>query len=385
MVKQWSKVKIKDIASIFGRIGFRGYTKSDIVKEGFGAISLSPSNIVNGNLNYDNCTYISWDKYEESPEIKIEKNDVLLVKTGSTYGKTAIVLDVVNPMTVNPQIVIFKNIKISNLLFSYILKHRNFQNQINEIVVGGAIPTLSQKQIENFEIFIPIDNAEQKQIAKALSNVDELISNQEKLIEKKKAIKQGVMQELLTGKKRLDGFCDKWHCVKLGNVSSICTGDKNNEQSVEFGKYPFFVRSQKVERINTYSFNGEAILIPGEGNIGNIFHYINGKFDWHQRVYKISDFSEIVYGKYVFYNMKLMFGDYALKNTVKATVDSLRLSTFEEYEMFIPTNINEQKAIANVLTDIDKEIFEQEQKLEKYKQLKQAMMEQLLTGKIRLV
>ena len=166
---------------------------------------------------------------------------------------------------------------------------------------------------------------EQKRIAEALSDVDSIISSLEKLIAKKKAVKQGAMQELLTGQKRLPGFTGEWESIHLGNVSKIKTGDKNNEQKAEDGKYPFFVRSQQVERINTYSYDGEAILVPGEGNIGQIFHYINGKFDWHQRVYKISDFPEYICGKYVYYQMKFRFGEHALKNTVKATVDSLRL------------------------------------------------------------
>ena len=91
------------------------------------------------------------------------------------------------------------------------------------------------------------------------------------------------MQKLLTPKK-------DWEVKNLGEIAEIYTGKKNNQDKVENGRYPFFVRSQIVESINTYSFDGEAILVPGEGNIGKIFHYINGNFDFHQRVYKISDF-----------------------------------------------------------------------------------------------
>ena len=116
-----------------------------------------------------------------------------------------------------------------------------------------------------------------------------------------------------------------------------------------------------------------------------IFHYINGKFDWHQRVYKISDFPNFVCGKYVYYQMRFTFGEHALKNTVKATVDSLRLPTFESFKVLIPPSVEEQVCIATVLSDMGNEIETLEQKLAKTRQIKQGMMQQLLTGKIRLV
>ncbi len=93
---------------------------------------------------------------------------------------------------------------------------------------------------------------------------------------------------------------EDWEVKKLGEIAlNIGTGIKNNEDKIENGKYPFFVRSDKVERINTYSYDCRAIIVPGEGNIGEIFHYIKGKFDAHQRVYVIRNF-EKVYVKYVF-------------------------------------------------------------------------------------
>ncbi len=225
---------------------------------------------------------------------------------------------------------------------------------------------------------------EQKAIAKVLSDVDELIASIEKLIDKKQKIKQGTMQLLLTGKKRLPGFTGEWEVKKLGEIADTKTGNKNNEDKVVDGEYPFFVRSQKVERIDTYSYEGEAILVPGEGGIGNIHHYINNRFDYHQRVYKISDFSYDICGKFVYYCMMQNFSNHAMKNSVKATVDSLRLPTFEKFEISCPS-LPEQKAIAQILSDMDSEIETLEKKLDKYKRIKEGMMEKLLTGKVRLI
>ena len=227
--------------------------------------------------------------------------------------------------------------------------------------------------------------SEQRRIAEVLSDTDAYISSLKKLITKKEAIKQGIMQELLTGKKRLPGFSGEWVEKRLGDVVlDINTGARNNEDKVKNGKYPFFVRSQTVEYIDKYRYDCEAILIPGEGNIEEIFHYINGRFDCHQRVYKISNFID-VNGKFIYYYLRLFFGQYAIMHTVRATVDSLRLPTFINFHMFIPYNIAEQTAIANILSDMDQEIEALKKKLKKVESIKQGIMQKLLTGEIRLL
>ncbi len=258
-----------------------------------------------------------------------------------------------------------------------------FYDRINQMTAKSSVDSVRKEMIEDMCILrAPI--AEQRAIAEALSDVDGLIAALDKKIAKKRLIKQGAMQQLLTGKKRLPGFSDEWVEKKLGKISHIKTGSRNGDQAVENGKYPFFVRSQKVYAIDTYSFDGEAILVPGEGGIGNIFHYINGKFDFHQRVYKISDFANEVCGKFIYFYMSRYFGEYALSLTVKATVDSLRLPTFEEFVIHMPSNVKEQEAIATILSDIDKEIADLETQRDKYRLLKSGMMQKLLTGQIRL-
>jgi type I restriction enzyme S subunit len=192
------------------------------------------------------------------------------------------------------------------------------------------------------------------------------------------------MQELLTGKRRLPGFEREWEVKRLGDVAHIKTGSKNNENKAEDGEYPFFVRSDNIERIGSYSYDCEAILVPGEGRIGDIFHYIKGRFDVHQRVYAITQFSQDVSGKFVHCYMAKNFGPWAMQNTVKATVDSLRLPTFQNFEMRMPPTKEEQDAIAEVLSEIDSELAALKANKDKSHMLKQGMMQQLLTGKIRL-
>jgi type I restriction enzyme S subunit len=197
----WEVKKLGEVCTIYGRIGFRGYTVKDIVKEYEGAISLSPSNIVDNELDFNKCTFISWAKYEESPEIKLCVGDIVLVKTAS-IGKTALVKTLPTKATLNPQIVVLKNIIINNVFLSYLIKSKSIQDQIKEKVVGGVIPTLSQEQIANFLIHIP-SPIEQTNIATILGEMDAEIEALEKKLHKYRMIKQGMMQVLLTGKIRL--------------------------------------------------------------------------------------------------------------------------------------------------------------------------------------
>ena len=169
---EYKKYKLGDICKIFGRIGFRGYTTEDLVSSpANGAISLSPSNIVDGVMDLSKCTYISWEKYEESPEIKIAPNDIVIVKTGNSYGRTAIIRNVEHPMTLNPQFVVLKNIRINPVYLAYFLKTNEFQKQVYGIVGGSAIPTFSQENLASLIVRVPNENI-QNTIADILDSLD---------------------------------------------------------------------------------------------------------------------------------------------------------------------------------------------------------------------
>ena len=250
---------------------------------------------------------------------------------------------------------------------------------------GTHMPRADWSALTQFEILVPGDLAEQTAIATALSDVDGLLGGLDQLIAKKRNLKQAAMQQLLTGQTRLPGFHGEWEVKRLGEIAHIKTGRRNNEDKVADGQYPFFVRSEFVERINSYSHDCEAILVPGEGRIGDIFHYINGRFDVHQRVYAITKFVPGISGRFIHFYLAKNFGAWAMQNTVKATVDSLRLPTFQVFEMHLPPTETEQTAIASVLTEMDAELAGLEQRREKTRALKQAMMQELLTGRTRLV
>ena len=168
-------MKMSEICDIRGRIGFRGYTRKDIVEVNNGAISLSPSNIVNGCISFENSTYISWSKYEESPEIKAEVSDIVFTKTASV-GKTALIRYLPQKTTINPQLVLLKNIKCNPAYLSYLLKTSEFQTAIKMKMGIGSVPNISQKAIGGICVPIP-PLAEQERIASILDRFERLTTD----------------------------------------------------------------------------------------------------------------------------------------------------------------------------------------------------------------
>ena len=174
----WTWALVNDVCRVFGRIGFRGYTKSDLreSKEG-AAISLSPSNMINGILDFSSCTYISEEKYEESPEIQIKNGDILIVKTGSSYGKTSIVKNLPWKSTINPQIAVVKEVKIDAEFLKYYFQSSYAQSCFKSFVLGTSIPTFSQLNLISMIIPLP-PLAEQKRI---VAKIEQLFAEIDKL------------------------------------------------------------------------------------------------------------------------------------------------------------------------------------------------------------
>jgi len=168
-----------------------------------------------------------------------------------------------------------------------------------------------------------------------------------------------------------------WKEIKVGEYAHITTGKKNTQDRMTDGKYPFFVRSQNVERINSYSYDGEAVLTAGDGvGTGKVFHYINGKFDCHQRVYQITDFRSDLNGKFFYLLFSQLFYDRIMSMTAKSSVDSVRMEMISEMELVIPSSIREQELIAESLSDADAAIEALDALIAKKRDVRQAAMQQ---------
>jgi type I restriction enzyme S subunit len=175
---------------------------------------------------------------------------------------------------------------------------------------------------------------------------------------------------------------DDWETDKIKTLTTITTGSKNTQDKIDNGEYSFFVRSQIVERINSFSFDGEAVLTAGDGvGTGKVFHYINGKFDFHQRVYKISNFNDKLNGYFFFLYFSNNFYNRIMQMTAKSSVDSVRMEMIADMQIPLPPTKAEQTAIANALSDADALIQSLEKLIAKKNLIKQGAMQELLKPK----
>lgn len=136
--------------------------------------------------------------------------------------------------------------------------------------------------------------------------------------------------------------------MKIKDIAEIGTGSGNRQDAVENGEYPFYVRSKEIFRNSTYEFDEEAIIIPGEGGIGDIFHYVKGKYALHQRAYRIHFMTEDICTKYAYYYFTAFFKDFIMKKAVNATVTSIRKPMIEDFPIPLPP-LSEQERIVGIL------------------------------------
>lgn len=283
---EWKEVRLGNVCEIYGRIGFRGYTTNDLVdtpKEG--AISLSPKNIINGELNLEQCTYIKWDKYYESPEIMINPNEIVITKTGSSVGRTTFVRRVVHPMTLNPQLVVLKNISENAEFLSYYIKSALFQSVLKSIVVGSAIPTLSQKNLANIMINVPKEVEDQRRIASILSSLDRKIELNNKINADLEEMAQAIFKNWFVdfepfkdGKfvdSELGMIPEGWKVGCLGDLITIKYG--KDHKKLDDGTFPVYGSGGFMRFVNSWLYNGESVLIPRKGTLDNIM-YVCEKF-----------------------------------------------------------------------------------------------------------
>ena len=367
---EWEVMHLGDIANVIGG----------------GTPSTFNDDYWNGDINWFTPTEIGLKKYSYESLRKITKKGLenssarilpigtILLTSRAGIGDVSILM---NEACTNQgfQSLVAKG-ELNNEFLYYVVS--TLKKVLLQNASGSTFLEISPKKVKSILVALPSTLKEQTAIATALSDTDTLIEILEKLIEKKRNIKQGAMQELLTPK-------DTWFCEPIKRISLISTGAKNTQDKIDNGEFPFFVRSQIIEKINSYSYDGEAVLVAGDGvGTGKVMHYFNGKFDFHQRVYKISDFQSIISGYFFFLYFKNNFLGRIMQMTAKSSVDSIRMEMISDMKIYFPS-ISEQSQITAILSDMDKEIEALEQNLNKYKMIKQGMMQVLLTGKIRLL
>jgi len=198
----WEQRKLGDSCKLNGRIGFRGYTEKDIIsKEAGGVLTFSPTNIVDNKLTIE-CknTYITREKYDESPEIKISNGDILFVKTGSTLGKSALVTGLKEDASINPQIVVMRVEKDTENFMSNVLITDRVMKQVAAVKIGGAVPTMTETELKNFTYFAPAEKEEKKKIGDYFRNLDHLITLHQQKCNALKEFKKYMLQNMFPQK-----------------------------------------------------------------------------------------------------------------------------------------------------------------------------------------
>ncbi len=352
-----------------------------------------------GYLNLSNIMYVPENVQPMISKYIISKNDIYISVAGTLglVGKIPEELDGAN-LTENANRI--TEIQCNRDYLMYYMMSPLIQNVIEAERTIGAQPKLALQRIRDFYIVLPRDKREQTAIAAALSDADSLISALTKKIEKKKAIKQGFMQQLLTGKKRLPGFGDVWDVVQLKRIISEFIVPMRDKPTALTGPIPWCriedfdgkylkkslsnqgVDLNTVSKMNLKIFPVNTLLVSCSANLGRCA-IVKQKLVTNQTFIGLVP-SDRIDVEFLYYKMSRE--DKNLNNMATGTTISyLSREQFENYEILIPSSKAEQTAIANILSDCDSEIAALEEKRDKYKEIKQGMMQQLLTGKIRLI
>ncbi|RHN88498.1 restriction endonuclease subunit S [Prevotella sp. AM23-5] len=400
--EDWEVKNVSESCLIKARIGWQGLKKSEYMSSG-DYLLITGTDFDNGQVNWKSCAYVSKARYEQDSNIKIRPQDILISKDG-TIGKVAYLGMIPKAGTLNSGIFVIRanDRKIDQVFLSKIFMSFYFEEFLNRLVAGSTINHLYQKDFVKFCFPLP-NSEEQTAIAAALSDVDSLISALTKKIEKKKAIKQGLMQQLLTGKKRLSGFNDKWKSMLLGDIAEVKDGTHQTPQYVKSGGKPFYsvenvtaddfknVKHISLEEhkalTSNYRIEKGDVLMTRIGSIGCCKYVdwdVDASFYVSLALLKINEKYDSKFISYLS-NIKSFKEEVMLNSLVFAIPQKINLGNISLIKVYIPTSKAEQTAIANILSDCDSEIAALEEKRDKYKEIKQGMMQQLLTGKIRLI
>ena len=334
---------------------------------------------------------------------QLADGDVVLARTGASVGKSYLYKE-------DDGVLVYAGFlikvspdkkKLEPRFLSQYLKTQRYWSWVTVNSMRSGQPGINGN--EYGDLLIPLPKIqEQTAIANALSDVDALISELEKLIAKKQAIKTATMQQLLTGRTRLpqfalreDGTPKGTKSSELGEIpedwevdllSSVCASFKTGKLDANAmkpdGEYRFYTCAREYSYIDRYAFECEALLVSGNGaNVGYV-HYFKGKFNAYQRTYVLSDFlADVIYLK--------IYLERKLAERIRVEVNAgntpyITMDTLTDMPIVLPSKA-EQTAIATILSDMDAEIQALEQRLGKTRQIKQGMMQELLTGKTRLI
>ena len=393
----WEQHKVGDTCKINGRIGFRGYTEKDIIsKEAGGVLTFSPTNIVDNKLTMD-CknTYITREKYDESPEIMIKNGDILFVKTGSTLGKSALVTGLDEDASINPQIVVMRVEEGTEAFFSNVLITQDVLKQVTAVRIGGAVPTMTETELKNFVYYEPTSKAEKNKIGEYFSNLDNLITLHQRKHKKLLSVKKSMLEKMFpqNGAKvpeiRFEGFTDDWEQRKFSEL--YARSSEKNDGSIGMDKnitvatmqFKNDVKVSTTEYLKTY-YTFKLGDIAFEGHQSKEFRYGrfvendigNGIVSHIFAVFRPIQEYDLYFWKYAINNETLMQRILARSTKASTMMHDLVTNDFLN-ETFLVPSVKEQKQIGAFLNKLDNLITLHQRELDKLVNIKKSMLEKM--------
>lgn len=403
----WQVVKIEDIAEVkTGPFGSALHAEDYVLS---GTPIITVEHLGEYMITRQNLPLVSAEDKQRLIAYILAEGDIVFSRVGSV-DRNAYVTKNENGWLFSGRLLRIRSTTdtLNSMFLGYYFKSESVKAEIRNIAVGQTMASLNTKLLNSFEINLP-PLPEQCAIASALSGTDQYIVTLEKLIAKKRAIKQGAMQELLTGKRRLPGFEGEWGALNLAANSTLkarigwqglttaeylnegyaylITGTDFSNGKIVWNGCHYVDKSRFDQDTNIQVGNGD-ILITKDGTIGKVA-IVNGmtkKTTLNSGVFVVRPKKEVYNRTYMYYILSSqIFDEFLAKLAAGSTINHLYQKDFVNFEFKAPVNIPEQAVIGTILSDMDAEIVKLAEKLNKVQHIKQGMMSELLTGRIRLV
>ena len=374
----WEERKLGDVGDTF--TGLTGKTKED-----FGHGSAKFVTYVNVFQN-PIATLDQLDAVEiDEKQNQVQKGDVFF----TTSSETPEEVGMSSVWTYDT-----KNVYLNSFTFGYrprvsfdlnymasMLRSPSIRKKITFLAQGISRYNISKTKM--LEIEIPAPNlSEQKKIGSFFKLLDDTIALHQRKLDLLKEQKKGYLQKMFpkNGAKvpelRFAGFADDWELRKSKELCTISTGKGNTQDKVDDGAYPFYVRSATIEKSDEYLYDQEAILTVGDGvGTGKVYHYVNGKYNLHQRVYRMYDFKDVS-AKYFYYYFSKNFYKRVMSMTAKTSVDSVRMEMIADMNIVFPS-VKEQENIVELFSNLDNTIALHQRKLDLLKEQKKGFLQKM--------
>ena len=374
----WEERKLSDVANHRGGTAIEKYFDKDGEYKviSIGSYGLN-SQYVDQNIRAIS-NEITDGRVVNSGELTMVLNDK--TANGTIIGRTLLV-EKDNEYVINQRTEIISPKENFDSNFAYTILNGPFREKVKRIVQGGTQIYVNYPAVSNLNLELP-KIEEQQKIGSFFKQLDDTIALHQRKLDLLKEQKKGFLQKMFpkNGAKvpelRFAGFADDWELRKSKELCTISTGKGNTQDKVDDGAYPFYVRSATIEKSDEYLYDQEAILTVGDGvGTGKVYHYVNGKYNLHQRVYRMYDFKDVS-TKYFYYYFSKNFYKRVISMTAKTSVDSVRMEMIADMNIVFPS-VKEQENIVELFSNLDNTIALHQRKLDLLKEQKKGFLQKM--------